>query len=289
MPLILEEDLEWARNYIEDCRWKTSKMSAVHAYTVREWRPDNDADFVRMVELIRAFGHPENFYSKTYIYLHIDGLKYWTMGDTMDGTIIINRAPSTNYYGKQKAPVTNRTYPETIYDRLAPKYDKRYSEQHYILENKILFKNLKPHATGSILDIGCGTGLLLDYMRPVLYLGLDPSQGMMNEFIRKYPHYGFAQTRYEDFDQKVTFDLAVSLFGSPSYIEPKEYKRMANAGTKYFYMFYREDYLPDYYKENPTSTDYDEISRQFETITFTNYLIATNIEPLLCKGWANGE
>ena len=54
-------------------------------------------------------------------------------------------------------------------------------------------------------------------------------------------------------------------------------------------MFYREDYLPDYYKENPTSTDYDEISRQFETITFTNYLIATNIEPLLVKGWANGE
>jgi hypothetical protein len=49
-------------------------------------------------------------------------------------------------------------------------------------------------------------------------------------------------------------------------------------------MFYREDYLPDYYQENPTIADFEEISRQFSTTTFTNYLIATNIEELLEGG-----
>ena len=284
MPLLSGEDLEWARNYIEDCFWKPSKQSATHAYTVREWRPAFDGDFVRMVELIRSYGHPENFYSKTYIYLHIDGLKYWTMGDFMDNTIIINRAPSSTFYGKQKAPVTNRTYDETIYDRLAPNYDKRYSEPHYLLENELLFKHLQPFVTGSVLDIGCGTGLLVDYLKPLAYLGLDPSQGMMNEFIRKHPHHGFIQTTFEEYEQKTPFDLAVSLFGSPSYINPSDYKRMETCATQYFYMFYREDYLPDYYKENPTKQDYQQIWEHFPTFTFTNYLIATNIEELLEGG-----
>ena len=49
-------------------------------------------------------------------------------------------------------------------------------------------------------------------------------------------------------------------------------------------MFYLDDYLPDYYQENPTSADYQEIWEQFPTITFTNYLIATNIESLLEGG-----
>ena len=284
MPLLSGEDREWALNYIEDSYWKTSKQSATHQYTVREWRPSFDGDFVRMVNLIRSYGHPERFYRNTYIYLHIDGLKYWTMGDVIDNTIIINRAPSTNYYGKQTAPVTNRTYPETIYDRLAPMYDKRYSETHYLLENEILFRNLKPFANGSVLDIGCGTGLFVDYLKPIAYLGVDPSQGMMNEFIRKHPHHGFIQSTFEEYEQKVPFDLAVSLFGSPSYINPSEYKRMANCATQYFYMFYLDDYLPDYYQENPTSADYQEIWEQFPTITFTNYLVATNIESLLEGG-----
>jgi len=284
MPLLSCEDLEWLRSYIEDCFWKTSRQSAVHAYTVREWVPTRDADFVRMVELIRSYGHPENFYAKIYIYLHIDGLKYWTMGDFMNNTIIINRAPSSTFYGKQRTPVVNRTYPETIYDRLAPQYDKRYSEEHYLLENDILFRNLKPFTTGSVLDIGCGTGLFVDYLKPAIYLGIDPSQGMMNEFIRKHPHHGFIQNTFEEFEPKIKFDLAVSIFGSPSYITPTEYERMANCATRYFYMFYREDYLPDYYDENPTKADFQEISVHFPTITFTNYLIATNIEQLLEGG-----
>ena len=59
---------------------------------------------------------------------------------------------------------------------------------------------------------------------------------------------------------------------------------METCATHYFYMFYLDDYLPDYYQENPTKTDYYEIWERFPTTTFTNYLIATNIETLVEGG-----
>lgn len=286
MPVITDQDLEWFRDYIGACFWKPSKQKATHAYTVREWRPAQDSDFVHAVELIRTFGHPENFFSKIYIYLHVDGYKYWTMGDLIDNTIIINRAPSGNFYGEQKAPIVDRTIPETIYDRLAPQYDKRYSDPMYLLENTELFERLSPHLFGSVLDIGCGTGLLLDYIKLPrgYYVGIDPSQGMMNEFLRKHYYYNFFQSSFEDYAIKwghtFPFDIAVSLFGAPSYIDHNFYPRLMEAGTKYFFMFYNEGYLPDYYTSlEDVRTDYEKIRATFPTLgQFGNYLVATNME-----------
>lgn len=281
MPLLPDDDLNWMLNYIDDCFWKPSKQSASHAYTVREWRPQNDADFVKFVELIRTYGHPENFYSKTYIYLHIDGLKYWTMGSPIAETIIINRAPSRAFYGRQVAPVTNRTYAETVYDRLSPRYDERYSTDAYLAENAQLFNALTPFLKGSVLDIGCGTGLLLEYFptSPFMYLGIDPSQGMMNEFIRKFPSHAFKQQTFDQFNYDGQFDTAIALFGSPSYINPDNYEKLLAVGKNYYFMFYKQGYLPDYYTSpDETNTNYERIEQVFDKRhEFGNYLIATNL------------
>lgn len=62
-----------------------------HSYTRRrEW--SDEKQFVDVVVFIREHGVPEKFFSKTFIYLYIDGFKYWTMGSPLDETILINRA-----------------------------------------------------------------------------------------------------------------------------------------------------------------------------------------------------
>jgi hypothetical protein len=94
---IPQEEREWFQAYIDGVRWKEAKSSSTpHSYTVREWKPEI---FERAVRIIRAYGVPERFYSKTYIYLYWGDKKYWTMGSPLDETIIINRAGAETKYG----------------------------------------------------------------------------------------------------------------------------------------------------------------------------------------------
>lgn len=95
-------DIEWVRAYIDSNFWKPAKMKETHAYVVREWEPHRDHEFVAMVNLIRAHGKAENFYRSQYIYLYLDGYKYWTMGNPIAETTIINRCDWNNFYGTKK-------------------------------------------------------------------------------------------------------------------------------------------------------------------------------------------
>ena len=62
-----------------------------HSYIVKEeW--GNDTEFEDLVLFIRENGVTERFFSKTYIYYHLNGYKYWTMGNQVGVTRIINRA-----------------------------------------------------------------------------------------------------------------------------------------------------------------------------------------------------
>ena len=277
MPKISGEDLDWMRDYINAHFWKPAKRGPNHFYTVRDWFPEEIPDFNKFVNLIRAYGHPENFYSQVYIYFYIDEYKYWTMGSPIPETEVINRAPIDTFYGKQTMLPPNPELEETVYDKLAAVYDERYSDMFYLEENGMLFTMLAPFTVGRILDIGCGTGIFLDYLdiSPFNYLGLDPSLGMLNEFYRKHKDFAFWQGTFEEYESPIIADLAISLFGSPSYIDPSSYFKMTTITDKYFYMFYKEGYLPDYY---PTRIDYPHINLVFErTFIFNNYLVATNL------------
>lgn len=67
-----------------------------HEYIVRE-RVDKDL-FVRLVHHIRQHGFEGRFYQRVLIYFVEDGLLYWTMGEPIEETTIINRCKEEGSY-----------------------------------------------------------------------------------------------------------------------------------------------------------------------------------------------
>jgi hypothetical protein len=86
------------RSYRDLCRWQAAKSGPPHEYTIRDWRPEAEEDFERAAAGIREFGYFQAFYRNTYIYFNLDGLKYWTMGDPLAETTVLNRDPIDNRY-----------------------------------------------------------------------------------------------------------------------------------------------------------------------------------------------
>jgi hypothetical protein len=87
-------DLEWFRFFVSKRRWQQGKADPSHEYTIREWVPDDESGFERAVVFIRELGEPAKYFSETYVYLHVDGMKYWTMGSPIGETTVVNRAAS---------------------------------------------------------------------------------------------------------------------------------------------------------------------------------------------------
>jgi hypothetical protein len=89
-----------ARAFITEVRWKFASTMPQwpHEYSVRDWRPELDAQFVAFAGLIRMervvkpwpADSPTPRYHHSY--LAIDGWDYWTMEDSIDDTTLINRA-----------------------------------------------------------------------------------------------------------------------------------------------------------------------------------------------------
>ena len=61
-----------------------------HSYVVRGKGPKEE-DFARFVQHIRSFGYDDRSHSLTNRYLELDGFKYWTMGNPVEETTLINR------------------------------------------------------------------------------------------------------------------------------------------------------------------------------------------------------
>lgn len=88
-------DIKRFEEYIKKVRWQEAKSyskTAPHEYTIRWWRKDLEQDFIDVVLFIRANGVQEKFFRKTFIYFYHGGYKYWTMGDPLETTWVLNRA-----------------------------------------------------------------------------------------------------------------------------------------------------------------------------------------------------
>jgi SAM-dependent methyltransferase len=227
-----------------------------HSYVVKG-RTLGDDDFEHAVRVINTFGQPGKFHSSTRIYLTVGTTKWWTMGWGL-GSTIINQATTEKVYGRQDAPSTRSGIP-SIYDEVAVDYDARYDNPAAQAENDQIVKLIRLHFgpyAPTTLDVGAGTGLLLDLgvTAPGLYTGIDPSQGMLNELIRKHPKIrDIYPARLEDvidtsdFSHR-KFELVVSLFGAASYLPPDTIPRLASMTTGLLVLMnYREGYLPDFY------------------------------------------
>jgi len=104
---------------------------------------------------------------------------------------------------------------QRFYDAIAPRYDSRFQTAVACIENELACANLP---TGNVLDIGCGTGLYLEYRQPKGYVGVDISSGMIAQAQRKFPNATFIQSDMAALPlPDASFDAVVSLFGSFSY------------------------------------------------------------------------
>lgn len=138
------------------------------------------------------------------------------------------------------------------YDDIAVKYDDLFRDESSLVENREVGAMLPP-LNGSILDIGCGTGLLTEVYNidPQNYLGIDPSKGMLSQFRNKHPEFT-KRLINEPFTGKnidcSKFDNIVAMFGSPSYLSGYALLTISKSKARKFLMFYKENYHPVTYE-----------------------------------------
>lgn len=151
--------------------------------------------------------------------------------------------------------------PVRFYDELAEEYDSRYYTPTPLFENEVVCHLLSLVAPPNprLLDIGCGTGLALEIGLTSVdnYVGVDPSKGMLSKLEEKFPSAHTHLTTFEEwFDlggEDSQFDIAVSLFGSPSYITPAYIEKIEDLAPVILLMHYKEGYWPEFEPEPPTS------------------------------------
>jgi hypothetical protein len=75
---------------------KTYAKTWPHEYIVRD--QVDEALFIVLVEHIRVNGYVGKFYKMDITYFDEDGMVYWTMGDPIETTTIINRCTKEQSY-----------------------------------------------------------------------------------------------------------------------------------------------------------------------------------------------
>lgn len=150
-------------------------------------------------------------------------------------------------------------YAVNQYDAIAESYDSLFKDEVSIEENNKIASMLFD-VPGIILDVGCGTGLLLDILKVPLdeYFGIDSSNEMLEIFRKKHPKYHNLCIPFEMFNLKfMVFNTIVALFGSASYIEIEALMDIPK-GKNLFLMFYKENYHPVTYERSGYELEYYE-------------------------------
>ncbi len=95
------------------------------------------------------------------------------------------------------------------FDAMAPIRDEwKRKNRYYYAELEKLCASLIPPCK-SVLELGCGTGDLLNSVRPERGLGVDLSHGMVETARKKYPHLEFRQGDAESLDIDEKFDYVI--------------------------------------------------------------------------------
>jgi predicted TPR repeat methyltransferase len=131
----------------------------------------------------------------------------------------------------------------TAYDLLASTYDNAFRTPLARLEDDVVTAMVREaialRSPCSVLDIGCGTGMLLDYVpvQPSQYVGIDMSAGMLRRASMKHPRHTFTRDDAESFaTARAAFGVVASLFGSLSYTDlskslPRAYDALEDGGA----------------------------------------------------------
>ena len=215
---------EWGHEVFDTCaeltellerqsyRFARTMPGTPHSYTLKRTWPSED-EFVEALRRMRAVERIEEWFRGWwYRRFNANGYKYWTMGADLDH-ILINRAINSPQFDP--------------YAGVCDAYDLAIHEGDSDVErSRRVYESLKIGPGTEILDIGCGTGSLVDFrfrdIDPERYTGVDPSRGMLGVFADKHPEFRSRLIRapFEDYWPKPgqKFDLVVALFGVPSHI-----------------------------------------------------------------------
>ena len=275
MPTLPKDIEQRIRGYISRCEWKWAKTYAniPHEYIVRFKGSLTDREFVDFVKAQREYGTVQQWGKYMFPYLFIDGYKYWTMGSPIPETTVINRQKLFSEYYQ----IANR-YETLFKDTASLEQNQRIADMLYGIE-------------GSILDLGCGTGLLLELIdiTPDRYRGIDPSREMLNIFRAKHPEYTrkTCKTAFEeDGDNYTKSDNVIALFGSASYVMPAYLCNLAKTHKGLFLMFYKVGYYPVTYEKTGVAMHHFNYKKGWleamftdcEVTDFDNYYIVSDIK-----------
>ncbi|RJP16668.1 MAG: glycosyltransferase [Candidatus Abyssobacteria bacterium SURF_5] len=121
------------------------------------------------------------------------------------------------------------------FDTLAPERDSWKSKNRYYYAELERICSCMIPPRKSVLEIGCGTGDILNSVRPQRGVGIDLSNGMLEVARRKYPHLEFRQGDAEalHIDEKFDYVILSDLIGFLSDIWQAftELKKVCRADT----------------------------------------------------------
>ena len=181
-----------------------------------------------------------------------------------------------------------KNLPLNNYNKIANQYDSLFTDKYSLKENEFVISILISNGNlrGNILDIGCGTGLLIDCanINSNEYTGIDPSENMLNIAKLKHKEYNFVCEKMENTEIK-KYNSLVSLFGSVSYVNYDCLKRIKDylvPNGKYFLMFFGYNYKPITYIKTGVYMEHNNYSIDLlkelfdEVFIFNDYYIAFN-------------
>ena len=137
---------------------------------------------------------------------------------------------------------------ENFYDCIAEQYDTYFQDDESKEQDLRVANHIKQFKDLRVLDIGCGTGLLLEMFDIKHYTGIDPSQGMLDVMFNKFPSKDTVCSSFEEYMGSSQYhDVFISLYGSISYVNPYMFDRFDEYmlhNKDFFFMFYTNGYDP---------------------------------------------
>ena len=108
-----------------------------------------------------------------------------------------------NNYSEEKKSIINQINSVAVYR------DQFINKSKYYYSELIRFYKYNTLDDGSVLEIGCGNGYLLNALKPSRGVGIDISPEMIGAAGKKYPHLTFLTMDAENIDIQEKFDYII--------------------------------------------------------------------------------